>query len=125
MCRTFQFQSPSDPSQSTVVRLNKSKPLLPVEYRGREAWFPWEGFCQTEELKKGAWQELKPMLVKVQVNRGQSNGVWFVIRQGVYALLLSNRERGQGLYILTQSSTHYYRTMTGAKRMPVLINQVI
>ncbi len=124
MCTVFQYPSPKDPSQSTVVRLSKDKPLLPVHYRGREAWFPWLGFCEAEVLKKGAWQERKPRLVKVLVNRGQANGVWFVIRQGVYALLLSDKN-GEGLYVLTQASTHYYKTMTGARQMPVLINQII
>ena len=124
MCRVFIYPNPNNPEESTVVRLSSKKPLLPVEYRGQERWFPWHGFCQVEGLKKGQWQAMKPRLVKVQVSRGQSNGVWFVIRQGVYALLLEERGR-QGLYILTQRSTHYYRTMTGAGRMPVLVNQVI
>lgn len=124
MCRVFKYPHPKKPSDEVLVRLTKQAPLLPVEHRGREQWLPWHGFCQVEGLKKGQWRELKPQLVQVQVTRGQVNGVWFVIRQGAYALLLST-PKGQGLYILTQSSTHYYRTMTGAARMPVLINQVI
>ncbi len=124
MCRAFGYPDLKNPNETTWVRLNKSRPFLPVEYRGRETQFRWHGFCQVEVLKKGAWQAYKPKLVKVIVTRGQNNGVSFVIRQGVYGLLLDNQD-GLGLHILTQASTHYYRTMTGASRMPVLINQVI
>ena len=124
MCRSFQYLHPQKENEWVTVNLTKKGPLLPVEYKGQERQFPWKGFCQVEGLKKGAWQELKPKLVKVKVTRGQSNGVHFQIRQGVYALFLDH-PKGKGLYILTQPSTHYYRTMTGATRMPILINQVI
>lgn len=125
MCQLFEYFDLKNPDEKRSVRYSaNASNLLPVEWAGEVKVFPWKGFCTAEAIKKGEWQNRRPKLVKLPVSRGRSNGVYFSIRQGVYAIYIQGKSSGE-LYVLTQPSTHYYKTMTGASRMPVLINQII
>lgn len=63
--------------------------------------------------------------MEIVANRGFANGTWFQIKQGMHGLLVKDAAGQEIVYMLTEPSTHYYKTMTGADRMPILIGQVI
>ena len=62
--------------------------------------------------------------IEIPAIAGLQNGVWFRIRQGVRGLLA---EAGgiQAAYMMVEPSTYYYKIMTRAERMPVLIGERI
>lgn len=86
---------------------------------------PLGAFCKSESLKSGYLSQLRPKIVEVIANAAQENGIWFQIKQGIRAVLIKDSLGNEFVYILTLPSTHYYKTMTRAERMPVLVNQVI
>lgn len=129
-------------------------PLLPVIYNGQNQFVNWgykpgqmsltknpqisdsqtgrskitlpkTGFCKIESFEAGKWQWLHPELVTIIASSGLSEGVWFQVRQGIQGVLLESKIGTRHCYVLTRPSTHYFRTMTGAGRMPVLINQIL
>jgi hypothetical protein len=53
------------------------------------------------------------------------NGVWFRVRQGMRGLLVRDRQGSPVVFMVTEPSTRYYRVMTRAEWMPVLIGEVI
>lgn len=86
---------------------------------------PLGAFCKIESLKSGYVAQLRPKVVEVIANAAQENGIWFQVKQGIRAVLIKDRLGNEFAYILTVPSTHYYKTMTRAERMPVLVGQVI
>ena len=119
------------------VRVSFSDPLslLPVRsVRGNHllSWgnkhvakLPRTGWAKKESLLMGKWSWLKPEPVEILANRGFSNGTWFQIRRGIKGILVKDLRGKAHVYILTEPSTHYYKTMTGSLRMPILVSQVI
>lgn len=119
------------------VRVYFAKPhaVLPIFLNGRNILLPWgnrenpslprTGFCKLESLQAGKWQWLKPEPVNILASSALTNGVWFQVKQGIQGLIIKNPAGHELCYMLTQTSTHYFRTMTGAERMPVLTNQVL
>jgi hypothetical protein len=53
------------------------------------------------------------------------NGVWFRVRQGMKGLLVRDRRGNPVVFMEAEPSTRYYRVMTRAEWMPVLISEVI
>lgn len=111
------------------------KAILPIFWRGNNRLVHWgnkaisklprTGFCNIESLKAGKWNWLNPVPVPILASSAMVNGTWFQIKEGIQGILLESPTRSQHVYILTTPSTHYFKTMTGADRMPVLINQLI
>ena len=93
---------------------NKRHPQLPRSY-----------FCKMESYDAGKWNWLQPLPLTILASAALVNGIWFQIRQGIQGLVVQDQAGFQYCYILTQVSTHYFKTMTGAGRMPVLINQIL
>lgn len=110
---------------------NTKSQILPVLYRGKLQLFSWKGFCRIEFLKAGKFKNLKPKLVKVLVCQAYTKGIWYQIKEGIHGILIwesvgiSEQNKFPACYLLTEPATHYFKTMTGADRMPVLINQKI
>lgn len=52
-------------------------------------------------------------------------GVWFRVKQGMKGLLVRDRGGGPAVYMVCEPATRYYRVMTRAAWMPVLIGEVI
>lgn len=128
MCTALEFSIADIPpfkEGQQRVRLKDQKPRVLIEYRGRLQLCPWKGLYPLEKLKKGALQNVQAVRVQVKANRAHANGVWFQVREGMEAILLQQPKKEAELYILTVPATHYYKTMTRATRMPVLIDQVI
>lgn len=128
MCTALEFSLADLPpfqEGQQRVRLHDQNPKALIEYRGRLQFCRWRGLYPLEKLKKGFLNEARAVRVQVKANRAHANGVWFHVREGMEGILLKQPNKEAELYILTVPATHYYKTMTRAARMPVLIDQVI
>ena len=56
---------------------------------------------------------------------GLMNGVWYKVKQGMRGLVVRDRKGGAVVFMLSEPSTRYYRVMTRAEWMPVLVDEVI
>ncbi len=109
-------------------------PLLPIEQNGETQLLPWgsqkgelpkTGLCRIEALQQGKWRQLNPVEVPIPASSALCNGVWFHVQRAIQGILVYDEEEQPHVYMLTQPSTHYFRTMTGAERMPVLLGQTL
>jgi hypothetical protein len=117
------------------VNFSQTRAVLPVLYRGQALLLPWgnrlaegvprTGYCTFESFQSGKWQWLHPEPVTILASAGLSQGTWFQVRQGISGIVVKDPRGGLHCYMMTQPSTHYFRTMTGADRMPLLIHQVL
>lgn len=113
----------------------KKNAYLPVLLNGQNQLIRWgskenikiprTGFCKIESFKAGKWQWLHPTPATIIASSALVNGIWFQVKQGIQGLIVESQYGTRHCYILTQPSTHYFRTMTGSERMPVLIHQVL
>jgi hypothetical protein len=63
--------------------------------------------------------------VVVPASLGLDRGVWFLVREGVRAVVVRD-ERGQPVaYVLVEPSTDYYKIMTRSDWMPTLVGERI
>ena len=111
--------------------------LLPVWWNGRlqvvkwgnrdraERRLPPTGWTWKESVEEGKWAALEPEQVDVPAAYALMNGVWYRVKQGVRGLLVRTRAGEPLVYLVCEPSTRYYRVMTRAEWMPVLINEVI
>lgn len=119
------------------IRMNVNHPqaLLPIEHNGENRLVPWgnktnpklprTGYCKEESLQSGKWRWLQPEPVKILAAFGQTNGVWYQVRQGIQGILIYDEDEQPHCFMLTQPSTHYFKIMTGKERMPILMGQVL
>ncbi|MDX9971257.1 MAG: hypothetical protein RBS56_05130 [Candidatus Gracilibacteria bacterium] len=82
-------------------------------------------FCRNESLESGKWASFSPTIVEIPVCLALSMGVWFQVRKAISGVLVENFSGERCVFVLTKPSTHYFEVMTGSKRMPVLINQIL
>lgn len=68
---------------------------------------------------------MEPEPVEILATYGLSNGVWFRVQQGMRGLLVRTRGGEPVVYMICEPSTRYFRVMTRAEWMPVLIGEVI
>lgn len=110
------------------VSIVDSSPLLAVKGFGGNRVVSWGNsklfHCRKESLVAGKWRYLKPESVEIIANRAQTHGIWFQVKEGIRGVLI-NTPLGEECYILTEPATHYFKTMTGSDRMPVLVGQII
>lgn len=111
--------------------------LLPVWWNGRmqvvrwgnrdrgERKLPPTGWTWKETVEAGRWAALEPEPVDVPAAYALMNGVWYRVKQGVRGLLVRTRAEEPVVYLTCEPSTRYYRVMTRADWMPVLIDEVI
>ena len=116
-CREIQF------------RYQHLRRLLPVyldgqlrilEWGCRNGTLPANGWCQNEWIESGLWQELRPRKATIVAAAATDRGRWFHVDEGIQCVVVRNH-----VYMLTEPATHYYRVMTRADRMPMLIGQTI
>lgn len=111
-------------------------PLLPVWHglklniymwgnRSRKCKLPATAWIGVEEMEAGTLTELAPEDVEIPATFGYAGGVWFQIFQGMRGVLVRDEQERLRVYMLTEPATHYYKTMTGHKRMPVLLDRRI
>ena len=111
--------------------------LLPVWWDGRlhvvrwgnrdraERGLPPTGWTWQATVEAGRWAALAPEPVDVPATYGYAGGVWFRVKQGVRGLLVRARAGDPVVYLICAPATRYYRVMTRAEWMPVLIGEVI
>ena len=118
-----------------LVNVYDKRPYLAIEYRGQNYLVLWgggynsglpeTGFCKIESFKKGKWSYLKPKKVLILASTACTNGIWYQVRLGIEGLLVKDKNKNPRVFVFTQSSTHYFKTMTGAERMPILRGQIL
>ena len=111
--------------------------LLPVWWNGRlqvvrwgnrdraERKLPPTGWTWKASVEAGKWREMEPEPVEVPAAYGLMNGVWYRVKQGMSGLVVRTRAGEPVVFLLCEPSTRYYRVMTRAEWMPVLVGEVI
>jgi len=94
--------------------------------RGQSKRLPRTGWTWSATLDAGGWAGTEAVRVEIPASYGlERRGVWYLIEVGIRGILVPD-ERGIAVcYMVCEPSSHYYRVMTGATRMPVLIGQRI
>ena len=90
-----------------------------------ERKLPPTGWTWRETVEAGKWAALGPEPVDVPAAYALINGVWYMVKQGVRGLLVRTRAGEPVVFLMCEPSTLYYRIMTRAERIPVLIGEVI
>jgi hypothetical protein len=86
----------------------------------RTAW-TWQ-----TTLEDGGWSGVDAVPVEIPASYGlERRGVWFLIEVGIRGVLVPDEKGLAVCYMLCEPASHYYRIMTGATRMPMLIDQRI
>jgi hypothetical protein len=107
--------------------------ILPVRHEGllriaawgsRSGRLPRSGYTWLATVEAGEWTIYGAEPVEIPAIAGLQNGVWFRIRQGVRGLL-AEAGGAEAAYMIVEPSSYYYRMMTRAERMPVLIGERI
>jgi hypothetical protein len=87
---------------------------------------PRTGWTWQSTLKDGGWLGTEAVLVDIPANYGlERRGVWFLIEVGIRGILVPDEHGSAVCYMICEPASHYYRIMTGATRMPALIDQRI
>jgi hypothetical protein len=50
-------------------------------------------------------------------------GVWALVQQGLHGLLVKDEHDTERLYVICEPSSYYYRVMTKASWMPLMIGE--
>lgn len=111
--------------------------LLPVWWCGKlhvvrwgnkhraERKLPPTGWTWQETVEAGRWAELEPEPVVIPATYGLANGVWYRVKQGMRGLIVRDQQGAPVVFMVCEPATRYYRVMTRATWMPVLIGEVI
>lgn len=111
--------------------------LLPVWWEGKLQVLRWgnrdradrklppTGWTWQESVVAGKWAGAEPVPVEVPARYALMNGVWFKVTRGVRGLAVVPPAGEPVVYLLCEPSTRYYRVMTRADWMPVLIGEII
>ena len=111
--------------------------LLPVRWGGalrlvrwgskvRRSPLPFGGWLSREQLDSGLLANARREEGIIPANMGFNRGTWFLIIEGIHAVVLPEAPGGPVAYMLTEPSTNYYRNMTEqSPTMPAFVNQVI
>ncbi|RUL87906.1 hypothetical protein TsocGM_10295 [Tautonia sociabilis] len=94
--------------------------------RGQSRILPRTGWTWQQTIRDGGWRGSGAIPVEIPASFGlERRGVWYLIETGIRGLLVPD-ERGWAVcYMICEPASHYYKTMTGSDRMPVLIDQRI
>ena len=111
--------------------------LLPVHWDGalrllrwgsrdRRSPLPYGGWIAREQVRAGALAHAGPEEAVIPANLGHHKGTWFLVDEGIRAVVLTHAPGGPVAYMLTEPASNYYRNMTGQSPfMPVLVAQVV
>jgi hypothetical protein len=91
--------------------------------RGQSRFLPRTNWTWLETVRRGGWQGSGAEMVEIPATFGLERGRWFRVTQGIRGLLVPD-ERGWAVaYMICEPSSHYYKVMTRAERMPAFIDQ--
>lgn len=93
---------------------------------GQSRYLPRTGWTWLATVHDGWWAGTGAVPVEIPVTYAlDGRGVWYRVEVGIRGMLVPD-ERGHAVaYMICEPSSHYYRTMTGSTRMPLLIGQRI
>lgn len=110
--------------------------LLPVWWEGKLQVLRWgnrdrsdrqlppTGWTWRESVDAGKWAGVRLVPVEVPARYALMNGVWFKVTRGVRGLAVVPPAGEPVVYLVCEPSTRYYRVMTRAEWMPVLVGEV-
>ena len=94
--------------------------------RGQSRSLPRTGWTWLETIRSGGWRHLPAVPVEIPATYAlERRGVWYLVERGIRGLLVPDERGAAVVYMICEPSSHYYRIMTGSRRMPVLIDQRI
>jgi hypothetical protein len=93
--------------------------------RGQSRCLPRTCWTWLETVRAGGWGRVEAEEVEVPATAIYDGGVWVNVRRGVRGLLVPDERRLAVVYLVCEPATHYYRNMTGCRRMQVLIGERI
>jgi hypothetical protein len=108
------------PRRLLPVYIDSQLRILEWGNRDGHGPLPEPGWCHNEWIESGHWQGLRPQPAMIVAAMAWERGVWYQVKEGIKCVVVRNHA-----YMLTEPATHYYRIMTRANRMPVLIGQTI
>ena len=91
----------------------------------RRSALPRIGTLWKDDLGDAPWSSLETHRVVIQANAGYDGGVWYRVRQGIEGVLVYDEKGKPVTYMLIETASHYFRTMTRCDGMPVMIGEVI
>jgi len=112
-------------------------PLLPVWWHGKlqivrwgnrnrnEPRLPPTGWTWQATVESGTWSTLEPEAVDIPASFAFMGGIWYKLKQGIRGLLVPTRSGEPVVFMICEPATRYYRVMTRAEWMPLLIGEVI
>ena len=93
--------------------------------RDRAGRLPPTGWTWRQSVEEGRWAALAPEAVEIPAAYGLMNGVWYKVKQGARGLAVRTPTGEPVVYLVCEPATRYYRVMTRAEWMPVLVGEVI
>ena len=91
--------------------------------RGESRRLPCTGWTWRETVEAGRWADLEPEPVVIPAAWAVDRGVWYAVEKGIEALLVRDERGAPHAYMVCEPATGYYKTMTGSRWMPALIDQ--
>lgn len=117
---------------------HSDRPRLPIRRDGRLQVARWGNGCRKsrilprtgwtwkQSVEFGLWLNAGAVPVAIPASYGlERRGVWYAIEVGIRGILVPDEHGLAVCYMVCDEATHYYRVMTRAEHMPVLIDQVI
>lgn len=110
-------------------------PKIPIRRQGTIQFARWGNAgrrCESlprcalttqERVKAGEWAEYKAVPIEIPANFWIANGVWCFVEQGIRGLLAPDEVGRAVCFVICEPATNYFKNMTRARWMPVLIDQ--
>lgn len=109
--------------------------VLPVWHRGEFRIVRWggrsgsalpeSGWTWQASVAAGKWADWHAEDVVILATSAYEGGIWFRTRQGIRGVLVADEAGEPAVYMMIEPASHYYRNMTKAAHMPVLIGERI
>jgi hypothetical protein len=110
----------------------QKRPFLPIEENGEVRLYDWgnrdskndfpkTGWAKIESLRKGSWDWLNPLIVKIPSTQGCEKQKWFATPGGMQGIKVHQGKQIR-IYMLTCPADVKYLKLTGHERMPLIIN---
>lgn len=93
--------------------------------RGESRWLPCIPTTQLSTVEDGTWKPFNPRQVDIPASLVLDSGVWVALREGIRGLMVTDERGMDRVYVIVEPSSYYYRVMTRANWMPVLIGERI
>ncbi|MBX9579344.1 MAG: hypothetical protein K2X87_03470 [Gemmataceae bacterium] len=112
------------------------EPLLPVWTCGRlcvERWgcrarrsrLPPTGWTWRTTVEAGGWGQVEAEPVEIPASFALSNGIWYAVKEAIRGVRVLDERGEPAVYLMIEPASHYFRVMTRAEWMPVLVGEVI